>query len=660
MSNNAGGILSQSLSDRQSGDRDFQAVMALDQYTRQENAEKEQAAIQEQQYYQYINEKADGLLGYDKERIQQRASELQRDIRKKIALYGGDRKKFMQNGGHSQLGQYSNQILSSREFTTFRNNKENLTRIMDAQQKGLGHLVMPKDLDSMQNYKENKGGEITFGGMLSEIEMPDPNNYDLGEDIPINDIITHNQNYMKLIGNYAMANPDLPMPPDDVDLKAFAIKMGYGAKGSNREALRAARNFAMKKALQTAKEPKPDKRHIDGLSEMTKVMTAQPKGKRVEDFYDVEGGTYENKNFFREAAKNNKHIKTFVSDEPWSISAKNFNLDEQGWDYTDEGSVFGRMFKDKFKLANATKVLEGFEGTVAEAVLNATMDDNGLLDIEPDQEMYRMDGLQMTGNESLEPGVYKAKYKPVGIATGGLTTNGKGQRQLLMNVLNDNDSVDVKMTKDFVDDLTGNEVKPVMLLALQSEDGNVFYKSINIENPLLRSKITQHGGEAFLLNDEVEANQRQQQEKAVVQQELAQSEEQYQQAAVVIDNVLTSNKSFQAESRDFADVNDPSLNRSAMMKSFYSVVSNFSDPTSLAENFSFSKLFAPELVKEIPDLKKVKAKFQTFGGEHTEDELIDMYLKASNKGEEDPEVIARNTRFGESWKYMLKQYRALN
>lgn len=666
MSNNLGGILSQSLNDRQARDKDFQATMMLGQYADQQKAEKEQSAIQEQQYYQYINEKAEGLLGYDRERIQEKAMSLQKSIREKIALYGGDQRRFMQNGGHAQLGKYSSDILNSREFTTYQNNKNNLARIMDAESKGLKHLIMQKDIDSMQNYKEAKGGEISYGGMMSEIESPDPNNYDLGSDIPLSDIITHGDNYMKIVGNYAMHYPDLP-PPDMEDLKAFASKMGYGSKGSNREAKRFMMDMAKRNASRATNSPKAnraakeDSRQVDGLSEMTKVIQALPKGMKVEDFYDTEGGTYENKNFFKEEASRNDHVRSFVSNDDWTISARNFNLDETPviFDYEDNNTWWGNLIKDKFRMANATQILPGYEVPLAESILGKVASEDGTIEFEPTSDMYRMDGVQMTGNEGLRKGTYKGKYTPIGIATGTLTKNGKGQNQLLMSVLNDDDTVDVKQTKKYVDDLKGNEVKSGMFIALQNEEGNVFYKRVEIENPMVRSKISEHVGDAFLLNDEIEASQRQSDEAAVVQRQMKASDEQYKKSAVLIDNVLNDNNSFNLEARDYADPEDPSINRSTLLKSFYSVVSKFGDPTPLADNFTFSKLFSPELLKEIPDLRKVKSKFQSFGTGETDSELIDLWLKAVNKGEE-ASVISGNTRLAESWKYMLKQYENLN
>ena len=663
--NNSAGILSQSLNDRTSGDRDFQATMALDQYAKQEQAAKQEAAFQEQRYYELINEKADGLLGYDREQIQKRASKLQSDIREKIAMYGGDRRRFMANGGHSQLGKYSGDILNSREFTTYRNNKENLTRIMDAQQKGLGHLLLQKDIDSMEAYKNNKGGEITYGGIQSEIELPDARNYDIGTDVPITDIITHKENFMRIVGNYMLHNPDMPIPdinnPEDmVNLKAFAIKQGYGLKGSDRSKEDFARRMALQKSNQTTKDPGVDKRPIDAVTEMTKMYQMMPEGTTVESFYDVEGGTYENKNFFKDHP--NQYIKPFISQNDWTVMARNFNLDEDTWypDYGDEDTVFGKLLKDKFKIANANRIFEGMEIPIAESVLQTTIGEDGRFEYEPSSDDYRMDGVQMTGSNTLEPGVYKKKYKAVGITTGTVTKNNKGKSQLLMTVHDDNGDLDKSSTKNFVDDLKGNTARPAILMAFQDEEsGNTFYREVDIKNPLTQSVIKEKGGDSWLLNDEVEATQRQQDEVAVARRSINEQEKQFTRAAVLMDNVFESNPSFALESKDFAKAGSPEMNRSAMMKSFYSVIARFGDPSQYTNQFAFTALFSPEVVKENPDLAKVKSMLQTFDGRNEAD-IIDYWLKAVNKGEEEnPRAIAGNTKLAEEWKYMLNKYNEL-
>lgn len=667
---NAGqAVLNQSLNDRQSADRDFQANLMLDNYVQQRNAEKQMAQEQQNQYYDLINQKADLLLGYDREKVNQRARELHNRVSEKIKFYGGNLQKFMNNGGARMMNRFTGDLLNSPEFSLYRRNKENLARIMDAQQKGYGHLLLQKDVDSMMRYKENKGGEITYNGLMTQLEMPDPNNYDLGQDVPIEDIVGHKENYMKILGNYMMHYPDDQNVTME-DIKAFAYKMGYGIKGSNREKQRFLQKMALKQKQATTKSPKADKRPINALTEIHTVLSQMPAGKTVEEFYDVSGESYANKNFYEELANKNELASNFISQTPWTLMARNVNLDEASFfDIGDKEKTstplgvavkaYDYLFKDMFRLANATRILEGHEKKVAELLFGSKPQEDGTFEIAPTEDMFRMDGVQVTGNEKLEEGAYNSRYTIEGIATGSLTRTSDGKGQLLMTVHDDDGDIDTKQTKKFVDGLAGNEVKPVVLMAVKNEEGNVFYKRMPIDDVTFRSTLLEATGEDFLLNDEVDAQQRRSDEENAARAILDQDQAMYTKYAATVDNALNQNAAFQKETLDFSEPNNPELNRSALMKGWYAVASQFSDPNPLAQNFSFSQMFSPEFVKLNPELAKVKSKLQSFNHSMSDEELIDVWTKAMNK-DENADVRARNTFFAEQWKHILKEYNEIN
>lgn len=658
--------LTRSLDNGAAEDRNFQATMQLDQYVKQQRYEQEQAQLQEQRYYDNINEQAKNLLGYDQEKIQQRARKIQSSIQEKMKFYGGDKRKFMANGGHQILSKFESNVVNSPEFNTFKENQKNLTRIMDAQMKGFGHLITPQDIDSVKRYQENKGGTITYAGQMSEVDMPDPNNYDLGRDIPMSDILTHKDNYVKILGNYKMQNPENDNPSPE-ELMAFGYSMGYGTKGSNRESLRFAQKLALTKAAQKpvkSPEVKADKRQVDVLTNMTKTLGMMPDGMRVQEFYDPE--TLEEVNFYRDRAlgrngnAKDNYIAQNVSKDPWNFKSRKSNLDEAAFFDIHSpgdgaiGSLFRakeRMFNDQFMIAGANRILEGFEHGIANAIFGQEVVNNKI-NLEPDESMFRMDGVQMSNSERLEPGKYEGDYEIVGLTTAGYTTDSKGQGQLLMTVHDDNGDIDKDATKNFRDGLTDQKVQPSIVMALKNKDGLLFYKKINIEQDNVRSVIMEKLGDSAILNDEIEAGQRNSETFAVAERAASQMEESYRGAMVTIDKQLEENPSFKQEAGPYSDPVNQSINRSELMKSAYVVMSGASDPSQYVKSMNFDNIIkaaGPE----------VETKFKTFGHSMGDEALIDYWLSAMNKNESE-EVVQNNYNFAQQWKLALKEYSKIN
>ena len=132
-----GQVLANSTSARQSADREFNATLQLDNYNQRKQQEQMALDQQEAQYYERINKEAETLLGPDKERIQMRARKMQNSIKEKIAMYGGDKKRFFANGGSKMLTNFSNDVIGSEEFTMFQQNKANMVKIMDVKENSI-------------------------------------------------------------------------------------------------------------------------------------------------------------------------------------------------------------------------------------------------------------------------------------------------------------------------------------------------------------------------------------------------------------------------------------------------------------------------------------------------------------------------------------------
>jgi hypothetical protein len=185
------------------------------------------------------------MLGKDRERINKKIILAQRQVREHLDMTGGSRKNFLAEGGMSVLGNLKNQILESDEAFQYKENSKNLAKILEIKEKGLGHLLAPRDLESAENYEKNpEGGPITYSGMMTEINIPPSANFDYGTEISINNILSYDSNLVKVMGNYKIQHPDAPdldpqnNPKDYMKIVAFAKKMGYGGTGSNTTAMR--------------------------------------------------------------------------------------------------------------------------------------------------------------------------------------------------------------------------------------------------------------------------------------------------------------------------------------------------------------------------------------------------------------------------------------
>lgn len=192
----------------------------------QEN-QAQMAAIQDQ-----IRKETSQLLGHDKKAIQQRARDMYSLVRTQLAANGGNYTAFMNNGGRALIDTYKNGVLNSNEMADYTDNQKNMATILEMQKKGLGHLVNNIDRQSMLDYQRNKGGKISFTGTLSDIDMPDLQNYDWGTDIPAIEILKNGKNKLAIMNNYALNHPDLPQPPSDAALIAY-VKENYRGRGAN-------------------------------------------------------------------------------------------------------------------------------------------------------------------------------------------------------------------------------------------------------------------------------------------------------------------------------------------------------------------------------------------------------------------------------------------
>jgi len=203
--------LTEGTQDRESKIRELGVLERMSQSVEQEKAAEIQAQQQEQMFYEKMYQTAESMLGKDRERINKKIILAQRQVREHLDMTGGSRKNFLAEGGMSVLGNLKNQILESDEAFQYKENSKNLAKILEIKEKGLGHLLAPRDLESAENYEKNpEGGSITYSGMMTEVKIPPSTNFDYGTEIPINNVLSYDSNLVKIMGNYKIQHPDAP------------------------------------------------------------------------------------------------------------------------------------------------------------------------------------------------------------------------------------------------------------------------------------------------------------------------------------------------------------------------------------------------------------------------------------------------------------------
>tara|TARA_A100000172_G_C3044260_1_gene111858 strand:- start:39731 stop:41680 length:1950 start_codon:yes stop_codon:yes gene_type:complete len=631
----------------------LQSHLALNTFVDQENARKEQASAQEAAYYERLNAEADKMLGPDRERFDKMVSKMHNSIRNKVAMYGGNRAEFLKNGGRSIMENFTEDIKSTPEFQTYITNKENSVKIKDAMEKGFGHRISMRDKKALEHYEQTGEGNITYSGLMSEIEMPNDNNYDLGKDIPMTDILFNEDNYMKVLGNYMTNFPEDQQPTTE-KLLGFMSLMGYGKKGSNRETLRLKQKLAQEKALQATKDVKvkPDTRpqlHTTNLLAMQSHVIK--KGTTVNDLFETKTGSFQPKKIMDKLQKSGD---TFVSDNvqsDWKHDSYSVTEKKDGFKiHTDDRTSrnISRLWGDRWKPAEAKEVAGPHKDTWAEYFLNREPNERGQYRFDPADidEIYSSQGIEMTGRNKFEKGEYDTEYENLGVITGLLAKDKNGNNQIVMNIMDDDGEIKAKEQKDHVEALDGSEVKMSYFLALKNSDNErIYYKRVNVEDSAARRGLSVLLGSADDLKKQNEASQRLDSEFQQAEASTAQAEQNFDNVLLTIDSQVENDPNFLNEAQMYSKPDEPSVNRSSIMKSFYAITG--AKPNSQ----EFHKF-----METVPQTAKL---MRTFGHDTSDEELIDILVSEMNQGASEQD-IADNKETGDLWKSTYNRYLQIN
>lgn len=502
--------------------REQQTLAQMRTLKLQDDEIKKKADLDAAAYQQEISKFADTLLGPDKERINERSKQLGRAIKEKIRLSGGAA-NFLSAGGHTVLNEYKDSIINSTESNTYLENKKNSELIIKAQMEGRGNLINSRDLKSLIDYKQNNGGKISFTGLLNEVEV-NREEYEYGAQIPPADILKNN--YMAIVGNYALENPDASLPPSETELLSYTA-LKYGGIGSNYDL-----SFKMRDAQRKELE------FAYGLNNKGKTGgvrgTGGGRGESGED--ETYNSPDEKILVTTQAAQVLSHMgnsvntvndipKDPINDIPeahqlggvngqrWNKKFKHFNPIERGvfWDINlpaNDIMNFGNSFTPK----GAVRVLSGMEEPIAGAVLFGQPNENGHYDNIKNGTITgwtpRGDNVYMSNGTSLQGmGDIKSSgnYQIEGIVNAYKVSNRDNKTSIVMDAYDGDKLIeDGEMPYD-----ENDTPRPGMFLALRStKTDDVYYVDTMIEDPVTNNKIHIALGEYNDLTDIVNAGDR--------------------------------------------------------------------------------------------------------------------------------------------------------
>jgi hypothetical protein len=628
-------------------------------------AQKSEALMFERMYAT-----ADQMLDKDRIKINKKILQAQGQLRKHLKLTGGSRRQFMEQGGFSVLNNISNDIIRSDESVIYQENKKNLAKILEIKEKGLGHLLAPTDLQSIEDYEKNPdGGRIKYSGILSEVEIPPSDAFDYDTDIPLEKILSYKSNAIRIRENYKINYPDRPDPTWE-ELISFAKKMGYGGVGSNTIRIREQMNKEQARARYN-KNNKKDRLTNSWLNNY-KILTNNKafRNLTMEEINQEHGG-----NLYESLSKDNAGLRKILGEKAHHKS-RNRLLSEKGLDWTDVTPHYTRQFAEdllnhRMGLKESYNVLPHQTINIAKALLGEEGEGNviegkTLVDFLPDKNMYRMDGAQLTYDNVLDPDDHRGDYEILGVVS-AMETKVAGKKghpdtsALLVNIYNDDGTIDEKRTKR-VDDGYTSGVTPTLVFAMQNKNGDLFYKKVDIENPSVKSYLSEEMGAADDITDTVDQENQSLNLLNAIENNTTEEQIKFQGAINTMqDKVFDNNPMFKGEGEKYwGSGSAGQLNRNDLMQSFYMAADFINNSYQRNEQYpngnpsvgidSTTQMIDHELFTTSMIQAGLENELKDYSPGNDETDLIKQWLVSVNQNEDENSLgFKQNVEIAKKW-----------
>lgn len=560
--------LTQSINDRQSATQELAVLDQMDQKQQAEQGKEMQAQIMQDQMYSKMYEQADTLLGKDRKRINNQIKMAQSQVQGALDKYGASKSKFLANGGMSLMTNMQTDILHSDEAERYKQNKDNLARIMEMQEKGLGHLISPNDLQTVEDYHANDdGATITYSGVMSEVEIPH-DKFALDEEINPYYIMNHSSNMMKILGNYAKVYPDRPEPemgPDGrptprgaAQIVAFMNKMGYGGMGQS------AALMQQKMAKQTAqakadKAAEPTTTVLGTMNQMDRRFQGLKASEVTPDYMEkfMQG---DDAGLFRDMLGEDNNFKARARD--FTLDGNDIIGETVDWFAQDMIGLRGSKML-AIPMAEQKELMQTLVGVKA--------DENGFFNnVQVTGDMYGSDGTQIKNAKRFGANDYGKKFQPMGIVTAwesAVADGSSGSKNVLLtNAYDDNGSMDKEATeKRFQGD---GPARLGYYVAMQGEDGDMVYKKMDISQSSVQSALRQ-SYKSNDISDQIKEEKQNDQYRLNAQKMTQEEQFEYEDYKAKAQAVFKEPMFEQEAAKYYQSGSGGQVNRSEMMQAFY-------------------------------------------------------------------------------------------
>lgn len=522
---------------RQTAKEEFDILKSVINDVKSEREKEAQADLQEQMYYESISKFAENLLEEDRNAINRKARQMASSVRQHIRDSGGSVKKFFENGGHRMLGTYKSSIINSEEASEFIENKKNLEKILELQQKGLGHLINPKDLYNLKERQRNGSGRITYSGMLNEVDISKmANDYAYGEYIPSEDIL--NRNYMAILGNYKSIYTT-PGEPTREDLLTY-VKATFGNRTGTNVNIN---NAAFQQEMQIAQyktgvdqfnsqmqfNVDTHKDDVEMKNKQLELQLAQfelTKAKWYAQIYNLKGGEVDEDGNISYVDEEGNSVKVNPTDlkvgndliyqtsyvetdiQNRQIKASEFS------DSTTEGyEAFG--INDAFKMASRDDEESGFKALGTERYYSMAgakvissgqevenlfkknpnnipfkIDENGVIkgsDLKKNSGIFSSNGIEMKNIAKPDRFFNNKTFKVEAVVFGAEVTLGNGQKRIIMDETNSEGYIvpsnAEKNKQDKEKRYEGRNVSsnPLYIVLKDQQEGRILYQKLDTD-----------------------------------------------------------------------------------------------------------------------------------------------------------------------------------
>lgn len=603
--------------------------------------------------YEEISAYASQLLEPDRKKIQAEAFKLQEKVQGHVRDTGS-RKMFFSNGGVAALKKYKTDLLNSEPSLRYKDNKNNMERILALQASGKAHLLAPKDLKALQEYQNGEGDKITYSGLMSELDYSIADMYGFGQDVPDIALLRNKDNFTRIYGNYVTENgPDSLKGMDDTQIEStllsFMNKMGYNTKGKDefyrqQQAIAARERRAYKEqkaATDGTTEGKQEK--ILWTNEVNNVMDELLYSKEI-NADEIRQGDFLTKT-------ESPLVKALIGhkDKAWTQQSRK-TATKSGDAFSWVANKIGGKY---YRPASAMKVLDA--GKQAAEITGLQMNEDGTVNYELSTDYFNGNGEKFEAGDvddftiSVGGAPLSGKAKVMGAFLGFKTGDG----QIIMN---STDSKGKKTANDeeIAKSYQGKSVAHSMFVALQDEIGQTFYKEVdprNVQNHATLNNVLGANNDLTEVVKSSSATKRATNEQRVVLEDDKKRVQAQIDKAANPDGAF-GNTSFINEANKFRT--SSGSNRNKMIKAYYMAIDAFTNDNTFDEKrlngsgFVQDNLFSRGLnVMGDSSLETNMLNFKDYG----DTSFIDLYTKTYNDDPDmDDEGIKKNNQFSQVWK----------